>query len=121
MIETIAIDTNIIIRLLSGDKKCLDIIHKRILVISFITEIELLSWPGLTHEDEIILNSFMSDCFITNVTEELKKTTIELRKNFRLKIPDAIIAATAITKNLTLFSADDIFKRIPQLSFVYVA
>jgi predicted nucleic acid-binding protein len=121
MIETITIDTNIIIRLISGDKSCLDIIHNRILVISFITEIELLSWPNLTLQDEKIINSFLNDCFIANISDEIKKATIDLRKNYRLKIPDSIIAATAITKQLTLFSADDVFKRIPHLNFVYVA
>jgi len=46
---------------------------------------------------------------------------LKLEKNYGLKVPDAIIAATAITKQLTFFSADDIFKRIPDLNFVYVA
>jgi len=52
---------------------------------------------------------------------EIKESAITIRKNYNLKVPHAIIAATAITKNFTLFSADDIFKRIPQLNFVYVA
>ncbi len=81
MIETIVIDTNIIIRLFSGDKSCLDIIHQKLLVISFINEIELLAWAGSTEQDELILKSFLHDCFIANITEEIKKTTIELRKN----------------------------------------
>ena len=120
MIETIIIDTNIIIRLFSGNKNCQDIIHKKLILISFITEIELLSWPTAAPGDEITLISFLHDCFITNITDDIKKTTIEIRKKYKLKIPDAIIAATAITKNLTLFSSDDVFKRIPHLNFVYV-
>ena len=120
MIETIVIDTNIIIKLFSGDKSCQDIVHQKLLLLSFITEIELLSWPTSTSEDESLLNSFLHDCFITNVTDDIKKAAIEIRKKYKLKVPDAIIAATATTKNLTLFSSDDIFKRIPHLNFVHV-
>jgi len=59
--------------------------------------------------------------FYCKHSREIKESAITIRKNYNLKVPDAIIAATAITKNFTLFSADDIFKRIPQLNFVYVA
>jgi len=120
MIETIVIDTNIIIRLFSGDKSCQDIIHKKLLLISIITEIELLSWSQLSESDYSILSSFLHNCFIIGLTQEIKNEVIHLRKNFALKIPDAIIAATAITKSLPLFSSDDIFKRIPHLNFVHV-
>ncbi|MFY8003432.1 MAG: PIN domain-containing protein [Chitinophagaceae bacterium] len=34
----------------------------------------------------------------------MKLTTAELRKNFKIKLPDAIIAATAIVNELTLIT-----------------
>jgi predicted nucleic acid-binding protein len=120
MIETIVIDTNIVIKLFSGDKSSQDIIHQKFLLISFITEIELLSWPQLSESDYSILSSFLHDCFIIGFSQEIKNEVIHLRKNFAIKLPDAIIAATAITKSLPLFSSDDIFKRIPHLNFVHV-
>jgi len=120
MIETIVIDTNIVIRLFSGDKGCHDIIDQKLLLVSFITQIELLSWPTITSKDESTLNSFLQECFINNITEDIKRLTIEIRKNYKLKIPDAIIAATALSKNLSLFSTDDIFKRVKELNFIHV-
>jgi predicted nucleic acid-binding protein len=120
MIETIAIDTNIIIRAFAGDEFCIKTLNGKIAVVSVITEIELLSWPQLSESDYSILSSFLHDSFIIGLTQEIKNEVIHLRKNFSLKIPDAIIAATATTKNLTLFSSDDIFKRIPHLNFVHV-
>jgi predicted nucleic acid-binding protein len=120
MIETIVIDTNIIIRLFSGDKSCHDIIHQKLLLVSFITQIELLSWPTITSEDESTLNSFLHDCFINNITEDIKRTTIEIRKKYKLKTPDAIIAATALNKKLSLFSTDEIFKKVKELNFIHV-
>jgi predicted nucleic acid-binding protein len=117
MIETIAIDTNIIIRAFAGDEFCINILNGKIAAVSIITEIELLSWPQLS---ELDYSSFLHDCFIIGFSQEIKNEVIHLRKNFALKIPDAIIAATAITKSLPLFSSDDIFKRIPHLNFVHV-
>ena len=45
------------------------------------------------------------------------KETIKIRKKYKLKLPDAIIAATAIVNSATLFSADDIFAKIYNLKF----
>ena len=120
MIPIITIDTNIVIRAFKGDEECKNIISNKISIVSVITEIELLSWPRLDFEEYDLLNSFLSECFIVNISREIKENAIAVRKNYNLKVPDAIIAATAISKNLTLFSADDIFRRIPQLNFVYV-
>jgi predicted nucleic acid-binding protein len=120
MIETIAIDTNIIIRAFAGDEFCKNTLNGKMVAVSIIAEIELLSWPRLSESDYTILSSFLQDCFIIGFSQEIKNEVIHLRKNFTLKIPDAIIAATAITKNLPLFSSDDIFKRIPHLNFVHV-
>ena len=120
MIETIAIDTNIIIRAFTGDEFCINTLNGKIAAVSIITEIELLSWPQLSEFDYSILSSFLQDCFIIGLSEEIKNEVIHLRKDFALKIPDAIIAATAINKSLPLFSSDDIFKRIPYLNFVHV-
>jgi predicted nucleic acid-binding protein len=49
-----------------------------------------------------------------------KNEVISLRRKYSLKLPDAIIAATAITKKLTLFSGDDIFHRVKELNFIHV-
>jgi predicted nucleic acid-binding protein len=120
MIETIIIDTNIIIRHFSGDESCRDIINQKLLLLSFITEIELLSWPDITPSERSFLNLFLQDCFVIGMTEDIKHTTIEIRKKYNLKIPDAVIAATAICKKLPLFSGDDIFNRVKELNFIHV-
>ena len=120
MIEIIAIDTNVIIRAFNGDIACNRIVQNKVSLVSIITEIELLSWPQLTSENYKVLQQFLQECFIVGLSNDIKEEVIDLRKKFSLKIPDAIIAATAITKNIPLFSADDIFKRIPHLNFIHV-
>lgn len=120
MIATIAIDTNIVIKFLKGDENCKNIIRGKISLLSFISEIELLSWPQLDSTGDKLIRSFLSECFIINLFPEIKEKSIEIRRNYGLKVPDAIIAATAITKQLTFFSGDDIFGRVKELNFIYV-
>lgn len=120
MIETIAIDTNIIIRAFAGDRQCQELLIGKIPAVSIITEIELLSWPQISTNDYTVLFSFLQACFIIGLTQEVKNQVINLRRKYALKLPDAVIAATAITKNLTLFSGDDIFHRVAELNFIHV-
>lgn len=73
---------------------------------SIITEIELLSYPNLTLSDEQQIQHFLTQLQILNLTESIKKTAIDLRKQNRLKLPDAIIAATALDLDAILLTND---------------
>jgi predicted nucleic acid-binding protein len=72
--------------------------------ISVITEIELLSWKLSTETDIEVLNKFISKCLIYPLDNDVKLQTIRIRKEFKLKLPDAIIAATALAKGKILIS-----------------
>jgi predicted nucleic acid-binding protein len=100
------LDTNTILYFLSGDETISEFISGRKLFISIITELELLSYQKLTTKELKILNAFLSEIQIENINEEIKHTTIQLRRNTKLKLPDSIIAATAIALQLPLLSAD---------------
>ena len=75
--------------------------------ISFITEIELQVWKGLSSGTLGIYQQFISSSKIYNIEKPTIHKTIEIRKNYNLKIPDAIIASTAVLNNLTLVSDND--------------
>lgn len=71
--------------------------------ISVITEIELLCWKAATDADLIVLHSFINDSLVIELEQAIKLRTAELRKQYaRIKLPDAIIAATALVYGLTL-------------------
>lgn len=70
--------------------------------ISSITEIELLCWNTTSENDLTILKNFISDCLVIELEKSIKLKTAEIRKAYRVKLPDAIIAASAIIYNLTL-------------------
>jgi predicted nucleic acid-binding protein len=55
---------------------------------------------------------------LLGLSDEIVNETIELRKTKRMKLPDAIIAATAIVHNLCLVSRNDKdFDKIPNLFY----
>jgi predicted nucleic acid-binding protein len=79
-----------------------------------ITEIELLSFPRITEEQEARIKRFLAELEIVLLTEEIKRKTIEFRRRANIKLPDSIIAATSITTNATLVTRD---KKLLNLSF----
>ncbi len=83
--------------------------------ISIITEMELQSFAGLTAEQDRALRELLSDMRIVTINNEVKRETIQLRRTRRLRLPDAIIAATALSLDAELISNDAIFRSIPRL------
>ncbi|MCB2262474.1 MAG: type II toxin-antitoxin system VapC family toxin [Candidatus Thiosymbion ectosymbiont of Robbea hypermnestra] len=83
--------------------------------ISVITEMELLSFAGLTEDQRMWLQCFIDDLDIIGIDSDVKQRAIQLRLQQRLKLPDAIIAATAISRNAVLLSNDQEFGGIPEL------
>ena len=72
--------------------------------ISAITEIELLCWKTATEKDIEVLHNFIKDALIIELERPIKLKTADMRKQHRLKLPDAIIAATALVYDLTLIT-----------------
>lgn len=112
------LDTNIVIYFLNGDKRLSSLLDGMEIHLSFITELELLSYPDISDEERLGIEAFLKDSSIHNISKEIKDKAIELRKAYKLKLPDCIIAATAISENIALFSADTGFNRIEELSLI---
>lgn len=73
------------------------------LSVSIISKIEVLGFND-NYEEIIKLNEFIELANIFYIDEIIADKTIELRKKYKIKLPDAIIAATAIVYNLILVS-----------------
>lgn len=108
-------DTNVILYFLQGEKEIVEILSEKEIIISFITELELLSFPDLTIASEKIIKNLLLNCTIVNINNHIKSSTINLRKLYHLKLPDAIIAATAMNLNLPILTADKQFGKIDHL------
>ena len=88
-------------------------------VISVITRIEILGWYNATPEQLSKLQNFVQQSLVYPLTETIIQKTILLRQAHRIKLPDAIVAATALTKNKTLVTRNvNDFKNIPGLDLL---
>jgi len=84
--------------------------------ISFVTELEILSYPSRTTQEEIRLRKLLAEMPVIDATREIKDSAIALRKQYRLKLPDALIAATAQTLNATPITNDKGFDTIKEIT-----
>lgn len=112
------VDTNILLYFLKGNSDVVELISDKDLTISFITELELLSFPALTADDQKQINGLLRNCTIIDLKQEIKELTIEIRKQYNLKLPDAIIAASASFLRVPLITADKAFKKIKQMNII---
>lgn len=96
-----------------------DLLEQHIPVISAITEIELLSWKSASPQDITVMGNFIRDARVIELEPDVKIKTADLRKTYGLKMPDAIIAASALVHNLILLTRNvSDFKKIPQLNVI---
>lgn len=70
-------------------------------IISFVTQIELLSWKSDRKTENAIV-SFVDGCEVKGISAEMISHCVKIRRVNNLKTPDAIIAATALAFNLII-------------------
>ncbi len=95
------IDTNIISKLFDGlltndAIKFLSGLLIREQYISIINRIELFSWKDLKGEKLENVKTFIGEINEVALSEAIAERTIKIRKERSIRLPDAIIAATAI-------------------------
>jgi predicted nucleic acid-binding protein len=71
--------------------------------ISIISKIEVLSYKASEMEYKLLV-SFCKDALVIELNDEIVNKTIDLRIQYKLKTPDAIIAATALVYNMVLIT-----------------
>jgi len=84
--------------------------------ISIISEMELLSYPSLSEPEQAKIRNFLSAITVVGLTEEVRTLAIGLRRQHLLKLPDAIVAATALSLEAQLVTNDAKLLRVPGLS-----
>lgn len=118
--DNIVADTSVLINFFNGHEFAKEFLEGRNIWLSGISEIEVLSFPGLSVNDKKLIRSFFNECKIIDLTPEIKEVAIEIRSRHKTKLPDAVIAATAIHLDFPLFTMDKGFKKITELQSVII-
>jgi predicted nucleic acid-binding protein len=88
-------------------------------IISFISQIELQVWNPQNSDDLKIYQSFVSQSTIIGINDIIIEETIRIRKLYKLKLPDALIVATALINDMILVADNDKdFLLVPELKYI---
>ncbi|WP_026631135.1 type II toxin-antitoxin system VapC family toxin [Dyadobacter alkalitolerans] len=119
------IDTNVVTKYLTEElsENGLDLIDSIIdagdAQISVISRIELLGFAPKSDHLAQFIKQFLQIFNEFGIAEDIVQKTIKIRKAYRIKIPDAIIAATALTSDLILLSDNDSdFGKVSGLKYI---
>jgi predicted nucleic acid-binding protein len=74
--------------------------------ISVITRMELLAKPDIMPQEEQAIRNFLADVIVAPLDELVENKAVEIRRSAKLKLPDSIVAATAVILDAVLLTAD---------------
>ncbi|MDD2932369.1 MAG: type II toxin-antitoxin system VapC family toxin [Methylotenera sp.] len=111
------LDTNYILGLLQSNQAVLsEAISKNILVTesaySPITRTELLGFPGITSDEDNLIRVRLQSFTVIPLSTEIEDSVIALRQTRKIKLPDAMIAATALVTKIELLTLDQHLKSV---------
>ena len=111
------LDTNAVIGLLNGNAASMALIQSAKcdlsnMAVSQITRMELLGFAGMASAEEQTLQNLLAAVHVILLDEAIEAHTIALRRQYKIKLPDAIIAATAASRGLVLLSMDKALNKI---------
>lgn len=116
------LDTNAIVALLQGNSKLLQLLQNADWIgISIISKIEFIAFSGLSQGDRQLFEQFIQRVEVVSLMAGdtvLIELIIQLRQQYRLKLPDAIIAAMALQATANLVTADREFAKVSILTVI---
>ena len=108
--ERYLLDTNAVVALLRGDQALQQRLQNAEWVgISILSQIEFLAFPNITKQDRQAFQRFSERVDVVGLDRAepaLIDRIVDLRQQYRVKLPDAIIAATAVERSTTLITDD---------------
>ncbi|MEK7990868.1 MAG: type II toxin-antitoxin system VapC family toxin [Thiotrichaceae bacterium] len=107
------LDTNIVLGVLKEHAKVQAFFKSNVLnnptrFISEITRMELLAHPHITSDEETAIHAFLVYIETLPINRVVTNRVVQLRRSKpNIKLPDAIIIATALEYHLTLATCDE--------------
>ncbi|MBF2014802.1 MAG: type II toxin-antitoxin system VapC family toxin [Rivularia sp. T60_A2020_040] len=116
------LDTNAIVALLRGSTTLVTLLQNADWVgISIISQIEFLAFSGLSKDDYQLFEEFLKRVEVIDLLASnnlLIDVIIQIRLQYRIKLPDAIIASTALQAGANLVTADQELTKVTSLTVV---
>lgn len=105
------LDTNFIIAVLKRDKSILDLVAQygislKQCAYSSITKIELLGFPKINLQEQKMVQMLLGGMRRLSLISAVEEVTIDIKKQHRIELPDAVILGTALHYNLQLLTLD---------------
>ena len=119
--KSFLLDSNFIIRLSKGDEALIEFINEspNYFAVSVVTYMEVMGYNFNDDNEYNMIRDVFEIFEILYIDEVIAQKTIDVRKIKKVKLPDAIIAATALSLDFTLVTANfDDFKNIPNLKIL---
>lgn len=113
------VDTNILLYLLNGDDNLESLLSRTQVYISYITEIELLSYHNISTAELKKIEAMIENCTVIEMNHDIKQDVINLRRKYRIKVNDAVIAATSLYLGMPLLTADSGFIKVKELDLKF--
>ena len=119
------LDTNFVIYYLIKDRRAIKFFYENLTntlcYMSVISRVELFSYSEITTSEFSAIETFLSSTRSVIIDNEIAMIAAELRRKYKIKTPDSIVAATALYTNTSLVTrnAKD-FEKIRELKVVKV-
>ena len=114
------LDTNAIVALLQGSPALVTLLQNAEWVgISVISKIEFLAFSGLSESDINLFAEFLKRVEVIDLAASndlLIEQIIQIRLQYRVKLPDAIIASTALQVGASLVTNDRELSKVTSLA-----
>lgn len=105
------LDTNLVLGLLKASPEVVDMVASRGLLASncaysAVTRMELLGYPNMTDGEKRVITDRLSKFIYLPITVEIEDLALVLRRTRKVKLPDALVTATAMHHGLELLTLD---------------
>ena len=120
----LTLDTNILIYYAAGDKRISDFLIQNLaentpLFLPTVVVLEFFSFPGLASREQALFKTILPQLHIVVFDFDLSLAAADLRKTYRMKLGDSVVAATAIDNNSTLVTRNvRDFKKVSDLKLL---
>ncbi|MCO5276089.1 MAG: PIN domain-containing protein [Flavobacteriales bacterium] len=108
----LVVDTSVLIHFMEGHPIAAERLIGREAHDSVATEIELLAMGRTKRNTLDVITRTLALCYVWDISPLIKEHCIWLRSEYRMKLADALVAATATSLNMQLLTADRDFMRL---------